>query len=131
MTTRRAEDCTVDTVTIDGTKIPHRTLLLACCQDDAELATKYREIVASLVLPEVRKHEQAAYSSYISAPSRRDGGLVAGHGSFVTGPDPNLQARYQVWTDLVAAYQRAAEGLPPASIPAHRAHDDVRPWDIP
>lgn len=116
-------------VAINGKAVAHRDMMLACCQADAELAADYRSIVLASVLPIIAANTNEAYDAYVHAPMAVEGRLVNGHGSFVAGPNPAAQERWQTWQSLRDAYRAASHGIAPASIPASRAHSGVREWE--
>lgn len=79
----------------------HRGLLVKP-HGDSDLAETYRAILRS-ALPLIAESERAAYEQYcrVGFTSREPVGVhAAGHGSWTTGPDPDLQATWRDWQSL-------------------------------
>lgn len=119
-------------VSIDGKRISHRDMMLACHHEDAATASWYRRFVAEEVIPAVKRAEADAHDEYISAPQPVSGGLVAGgHGSMSIGLDAAKQAAYLAWGELARAYQRAVDGRGISTVPLSRSGSPgVRPWEV-
>lgn len=108
----------------DDRQVPWETLIAAAQQDrqtnerdhrgmrlrpngDTVLANKYRQILAGC-LERVRQAGRAAYDDYCRhGMTTRSTINATGHGSWVSGPCPDAQARWRQWDKLAKAIEAA------------------------
>lgn len=99
------------------------TLIAAATQDyqspkigvrpngDRDLADAYRSMLRGC-LPLISAAKDAAYNEYCSTSvttRTRSGVHAAGHGSWVTGPDGDLQKAWEDWRSLEERIAKAAK----------------------
>lgn len=98
-------------VKINGKSVKWDVLIAAATQQDPELSAAYRAILRDL-LPSVSAHQESAYREYcrVGATTRgTDSAHAIGHGSWVSGPDPDRQATWLAWRDLESRIAAACE----------------------